>query len=429
MSLRKFLFWTHLVCGLAAGLVIAFLCLTGIAIAFEHEILEYIDRDVARVEVPADQPTAPVALLARAAIPSAASAGAIRTQAPPVPGAEFPVPSAESPFPVSSLRFPLSELLAAVAAQRPDFKTTTVLAPREPAAAYTFIAGRDGELYVNPYTGVAVEPRSHTAHDILHGLIYLHRWLALSNQPPLVGRLVTGIANLVLLVLCLTGLWLWFPRRLAARFLRPLLCFVPAYRGKARDLNWHNVLGFWSLPIVLVLVVTGVVISFGWAHNLLFRAFGEKPPIHRDGRMLATPPKPLPAPPTPEAPPLPLDVIHAQLLAAYPSAESFAFNLPPPGPPAKPLAVAVFEPAAFSTRGRIQLELDPWSGAVLSQVGWADRSPGLRARIWVRFLHTGEAFGLPGKILATLGSLAVLLVVWTGFALSWRRFFRRPHAP
>ncbi len=419
MSLRKLLFWTHLVCGLAAGIVIAFLCLTGIAFAFEHEILEYIDRDVARVEVPSTPQSG-------SGVPpefSTPPRGAGFT--PAIPSSAAPAPSTVHSSPSTVAPLPLSALLASVTAQRPDFKTTTVLAPRDPTAAYTFIAGRDGELYVNPYTGVAVEPRSHTAHDILHGLIYLHRWFAFSNQPPLVGRLITGIANLVLLVLCLTGLWLWFPRRLAARFLRPLLWFVPAYRGKARDLIWHNVLGFWSLPIVLVLVLTGVVISFGWAHDLLFRAFGEKPPIHRDGRMLATPPKPLPAPPTPDAPPLPLDTIHAQLLAAYPRAESIAFTLPPTGPVTKPLAVAVFEPAAFSTRGRIQLELDPWRGDLLSQVGWADRSPGLRARIWVRFLHTGEALGLAGKILASLASLALLIVVWTGFALSWRRFFRR----
>ena len=85
----------------------------------------------------------------------------------------------------------------------------------------------------------------------------------------------------------------------------------------------------------------------------------------------------------------------------------------------------VFEPAPFATAGRIQTYLDPWRGDVLKKVSFADRSPGLQARVWVRFLHTGEAFGLTGKIIATLATAASLVLVWTGFALSWRRFFMK----
>lgn len=85
----------------------------------------------------------------------------------------------------------------------------------------------------------------------------------------------------------------------------------------------------------------------------------------------------------------------------------------------------VFTPAPFATAGRVQLYLDPFRGDVLRQVAFADRSPGLRARVWMRFLHTGEAFGLPGKIIATLATAASLVLVYTGFALSWRRFFPR----
>jgi uncharacterized iron-regulated membrane protein len=41
----------------------------------------------------------------------------------------------------------------------------------------------------------------------------------------------------------------------------------------------------------------------------------------------------------------------------------------------------------------------------------------------MRFLHTGEALGWPGKLLAALASLGGAFLVWTGFALAWRRFF------
>ncbi|MGI9206149.1 MAG: PepSY domain-containing protein, partial [Woeseiaceae bacterium] len=51
----------------------------------------------------------------------------------------------------------------------------------------------------------------------------------------------------------------------------------------------------------------------------------------------------------------------------------------------------------------------------------ADRSPGRQARSWIRFLHTGEALGFFGQTIAGLVSLTSLFMVWTGFALAWRR--------
>ncbi|MSR11799.1 MAG: PepSY domain-containing protein, partial [Gammaproteobacteria bacterium] len=49
------------------------------------------------------------------------------------------------------------------------------------------------------------------------------------------------------------------------------------------------------------------------------------------------------------------------------------------------------------------------------------QSAGRQARAWVRFLHTGEALGGIGQTLAGIASLAAVLMVWTGLALSWRR--------
>jgi len=376
-TLRKVIFWLHLICGLGTGLVLLVLCLSGLAIVFEHEILEAMDRE--QVELRAGE---------------------------------------------GEVRKPLEVLVSGLRERRPEFVTSQILIPSDPDTALTFLAGRGRSLYVNPYSGEATAPRSSRANEIFHGLIYLHRWLSFSDKPAWFGRLVTGSANLVLVFLCLSGLWLWFPKGLARRFLRPVLWFVPRYQGRARDLNWHNVAGFWSLPVVLILAVTAVVISFGWAHSLLFQISGEKAPVHRDGRMLATPAPSLPTPPSEGATVLSLDEHYALLLKAYPKAEMIALPVPPVQSAPRLVEAVVFEPALFQTKGRIQLRLDPWSGTVLSKVGWEDRSPGLRARIWVRFLHTGEAFGLAGKIVASLATFAVLVLVYTGFALSYRRFAR-----
>lgn len=380
--LRRLIFWLHLGCGLVAGVVIAIMSVTGIAIAFEHEITDWFDRDVARVSVP-----------------------------------------------TGASRQTLAQLDTALAAQHPDFKPTLLLVPRDPAGAYTYRMGRERLLYVDPYTGTAAAPRSGTAHDILHELMEWHRWLGQADGLTSTGRLVTGVSNVVFLGLCLTGLYLWFPRRWSRRAFRPLLWFVGRYRGKARHFNWHNVFGFWSLPVLVVLAATAVVISFGWGHDLVFHLVGEEPPAFRDSRMLNAPAPTLPTTSPADTVPLSTGELLAAATRAFPRWESVAIPLPIASAPTKPAELLVFEPALFSTAGRIQVHLDPFRGDVLQQVAFADRSRGIRARVWVRFLHTGEAFGLTGKIIATLATAASLVLVWTGFALSWRRFFGRQRAP
>ena len=49
-------------------------------------------------------------------------------------------------------------------------------------------------------------------------------------------------------------------------------------RGKARDWNWHNVIGFWSSGVLVVLTLTAAVMSYQWANNLLYTLTGNEPP-------------------------------------------------------------------------------------------------------------------------------------------------------
>jgi len=56
---------------------------------------------------------------------------------------------------------------------------------------------------------------------------------------------------------------------------RASIAFPAGLRGKARDWNWHNVLGIWCALPLLVIVLTGVVMSFDWANAMLFRLTGS----------------------------------------------------------------------------------------------------------------------------------------------------------
>ena len=78
----------------------------------------------------------------------------------------------------------------------------------------------------------------------------------------------------------------------------------------------------------------------------------------------------------------------------------------------------------------IQLWADPFTGRILREERWADLSPGRKARVWMRFLHTGEALGAGGQLVAGIASLGAAVLVWTGLALALRRLARswRPRA-
>ena len=95
----------------------------------------------------------------------------------------------------------------------------------------------------------------------------------------------------------------------------------------------------------------------------------------------------------------------------------------PRGPQA--VAVAVRTADHWPRFAATTFHLDPFTGAVLRTDTFADQPAGRRLRSWSRFLHTGEALGWPGQLVAGLACAAGLVLVWTGFALSWRRFFRR----
>ena len=57
-------------------------------------------------------------------------------------------------------------------------------------------------------------------------------------------------------------------------------------------------------------------------------------------------------------------------------------------------------------------------------MGGRTRTPGRKVRVWLRFVHTGEALDWPGQLVAGAASLGAALLVWTGLALALRRLAR-----
>jgi uncharacterized iron-regulated membrane protein len=104
-----------------------------------------------------------------------------------------------------------------------------------------------------------------------------HRWLAVAGERRQVVRWLTGWATFIFFGILCSGFCLWFPRIWSWRHIRPVVFFSGALRGRARDFNWHNTIGAWSVVPLIVVVASALPMSFIWA-NALYRVTGDQPP-------------------------------------------------------------------------------------------------------------------------------------------------------
>ena len=71
---------------------------------------------------------------------------------------------------------------------------------------------------------------------------------------------------------------------------------------------------------------------------------------------------------------------------------------------------------------RSTLTLVRATGAIDTYETFAAQTPARRLRSIMRFAHTGEVLGIPGQTIAGLVTAGSVVLVWTGIALSLRRF-------
>ena len=87
------------------------------------------------------------------------------------------------------------------------------------------------------------------------------------------------------------------------------------------------------------------------------------------------------------------------------------------------LSVSMSHRGRPDLRRQVTVDLD--TATITKSEGIESQSTGRKIRTFVRWVHTGEALGWFGQALMGLAALSAIILVWTGFALSWRRFFKK----
>src|SRR6185436_20194414 len=72
---------------------------------------------------------------------------------------------------------------------------------------------------------------------------------------------------------------------------------------------------------------------------------------------------------------------------------------------------------------RTTLVFDKSSGQIARTQAFSDQTAGERARSWMRFVHTGEFYGVTGQTIAGIASAAGAMLVFTGLSLALRRLW------
>jgi uncharacterized iron-regulated membrane protein len=373
-TFRSIIFWLHLAMGCIAGLVIFAMSITGVLLAYERQISNWIN--------------APAVLQDQSETRARASLDMVLTT---LASAEHQAPS--DLILHKSPQFPLE-------------------------ARY----GRERILYLSPWTGEVIGQPSEAARAFFGTVEQVHRSVGMGMQSPF-GRGATGAANLIFLFILISGSYLWLPKAFSAAALKNRVLFRSGLKSRAREWNWHHAIGIWAIVPLLFIVASGVIMSYPWASNLLYKKTRTQPPARmgRGGPQAGGGGRR----PQPAARPDDVPAFHGAdeiaMLAQRQVPDWNSITISIPAPQERVVSVSVDKSTGGHPEAVVQLALDRQSGRIQSMRGFSDNDAGQKLRAWARFLHTGEEFGVFGETIAALASLGGVFLFWTGISMAIRR--------
>ncbi|MEQ1851295.1 MAG: PepSY-associated TM helix domain-containing protein [Chthoniobacteraceae bacterium] len=282
-------------------------------------------------------------------------------------------------------RSSIARALDDLKAKHPDARVQGIMLPRDDADALRLFAGTRA-MHVDPRTGEQLGWRPRRG-GLTPTLVKLH----VSLMAGTTGGTVVAVATMLTLALAVTGLWLWWPLRIG--------WFRRGRDFRRFNLDLHSVAGLYSSAFIIVVAVTGLTVRY---------LHVEHPPVPQSNPAAGTQRR------------ITSDEAIRRAEAALPGAHAVSLELPAPNPRA-PYRVQLAFPEDGSPAGRSVVFLDQFAGDVLSvhnarEGTWLERYGNLQLS-----LHTGSIGGLATQWLAFLVCVALVLQVFSGYVLWWKR--------
>lgn len=233
--------------------------------------------------------------------------------------------------------------------------------------------------------------------DLLTFVYDLHYTLLLDRP----GRWMVGVLGLALLCSVSSGLWLWWPRH---GQWRRALRVIPRDGAARAVYDLHIAGGVYGALLLLVLAVTGAVLALPEFIKPALAPLAE-PPVLRTTPLGSEP--------------ISADAALAAAQTALPGGEAAWIEMPADAHGAWRVSLRLpGDPGRRFPHSHVWV--DPWSGAVLHvRDARGDRAADVFLN-WMHPLHSGEAFGLTGRLLVFVAGFIPLLLALTGY-MRWRQ--------
>ncbi len=157
---------------------------------------------------------------------------------------------------VGGERYSLQALSDSFRVHYPREKVTAIRFDEQKDAAFIFNTKSRKAISIDPYTGKELGVRNISA-DFFSVVLDLHRTLLLGKT----GKAIVKWAVLIFFILCISGLVLWWPKQV--RFWKKAMKINFRARSWKR-VNWdlHSVLGFYALLVLIIISFTGMFFVF-----------------------------------------------------------------------------------------------------------------------------------------------------------------------
>jgi uncharacterized iron-regulated membrane protein len=310
-------------------------------------------------------------------------------------------------------RYSLVEIIPIIKRNYPQLKFDYIVAGKtdDPIEAYSVSNFKtEKQTFINPYTGKICGKRIYTS-SFIRVVMDLHRTLLV----PVVGKYIVGLASLCLIILTISGLRMWLPKKW--KQLKAALTVKFNGKFKRKNYDWHNVLGIYSAPVVFMLALTGFCITFSNIIIALLFVFSGKNPAS-----LAKVFGPKSAY-TASARPIDLNLLPTITQQQLPGARLVGIGMPADKFGTYRLDILNGNKPVEGQREMVIL--DQYTGKVLLNSRVHFPNVGEAYLGWLTPIHYGSFGGLPTKILALIGGLIPMALFITGFIIWWPRYKKR----
>lgn len=381
--MKEFFRSIHLYLSLAAGLVIAIVCLTGAILVFEKEMQVFFYPERYYVEAGAQRTTLTQALTALQQTAPDARISSVKVYADPERTVEVAYKKEDPAKNKSATDKPAD-------GKAREGKGGPGKGGKE--------GGMGNQAFVHPYTAQIIGTQSQRS-PFFFSVFSLHRWLLAGDT----GKLIVGISTSFFLFILLTGIILWWPQN--KKILKQRLTMKWNAGWKRLNHDWHIVLGFYTAIFLFAFAFTGLAWSFQWFNDAIYWVTSSE-------NKRPEPPKSLVQE---GVTPVSADMVYKQATALLPGGEYYTISFPQETDAS--YSVTVMPADAIHERATHQLFFDQYSGTQNGKLLYQERSLGQRVRTTFYPVHVGSIAGLPGRIIAFICCLAGFTFPITGVIL------------